>query len=258
MIELADNDSCNFSFKHYEEIIALAKKKYIFSFFRDVLKKNKGKQKRIFLRHDIDISLEKALDIANLDKKHDVGSSFFIRPDSIYYNIFNSAPRTFINEIIAMGHQIGIHFDDKSVLFDNASEEEMIREIKRQIDIMKSYFNVQPIVSFHRPSAFWFGKSLEYCGLINTYDNFFKETKYLSDSRGRWKEGCICKFLREQDSETDLQLLIHPVWWNKISVDSATVLSRVLNDNVLLFDLQMSQEIQVYSRKFTSGTVLIQ
>lgn len=50
-------------------------------------------------------------------------------------------------------------------------------------------------------------------GLINTYSHvFFKDIKYISDSRKRWREETIDEII-EKELFPQIQLLIHPIWW---------------------------------------------
>ncbi|MFH0778530.1 MAG: hypothetical protein V2A71_07865 [Candidatus Eisenbacteria bacterium] len=39
---------------------------------------------------------------------------------------------------------------------------------------------------------------------------FTKDFKYLSDSNGRWREGCLCEHLGKHKR---ICVLIHPFWW---------------------------------------------
>ena len=242
---------CDFSFGHYEQIVKLVQKRYSFSFFSDYAKKNNEKIAKVYLRHDVDLSLEKALELAKIEKKNGAVSTYFIRLDGLYYNIFHARYISIINKIVKLGHQIGLHFDELSVVSKEKNSKVFVSKIKQQISILRQYFPVNSVVSFHRPSPSLFGKDLLDEGLISTYsDYFFNKTKYLSDSRGLWKEGCVCKYLQNNNNKRDLQLLVHPVWWNRTSRDSGIILTRFLKEKLLQLDNEMGKEIQVYSKKF--------
>ena len=45
--------------------------------------------KRIILRHDIDFSVEYALEMARLEKSQDIEATYFFMTTSEFYNIFN-------------------------------------------------------------------------------------------------------------------------------------------------------------------------
>ena len=53
---------------------------------------------------------------------------------------------------------------------------------------------------------------------------FTQNSKYLSDSGARWREGCICRWLGQGDHFT---VLVHPVWWLNWREPSATVIERL-------------------------------
>lgn len=67
-------------------------------------------------------------------------------------------------------------------------------------------------VSMHRPSKVMLNSDMEIPGIINTYNTvFFRDFKYLSDSRRTWREpveDIIRKSLYKR-----LQILVHPFWY---------------------------------------------
>ena len=62
------NWHCDFSLRHYKEVLEYAKKRYSFLTFSE-FSKSKKKTNIILLRHDIDYSIDKALEIAKLESK---------------------------------------------------------------------------------------------------------------------------------------------------------------------------------------------
>ena len=80
--------------------------------------------------------------------------------------------------------------------------------------MFKSFFSLvpfEPVISYHRPTRDVFGLKFEF--FANTYENrFFKDIKYLSDSKKNWREGCPCQAILEGKYQ-QLQLLTHPIWW---------------------------------------------
>ncbi|WP_025641284.1 polysaccharide deacetylase family protein [Schnuerera ultunensis] len=103
---------CSFTNDHYEYICKLIKKSpYRSIFFND--RYSKG-EKILLLRHDIDQSPEKSLTLAEIEKKHGVKSTYFIWLTSPFYNIFENHYSKILYEIMSLGHQIGLHFDERS------------------------------------------------------------------------------------------------------------------------------------------------
>jgi len=240
------NKKCNFSFQHYGKILRLAKKQgYRFCFFSELPDK---RIKRFYMRHDVDLSLEKALRLAQIERQNKVVSTFFVRLNAPFFNIFDSTHYKLIKEILKLGHQIGIHLDVNSQKLTKKSIEE---EITRQFRVFEDYFNfsVEKIVSFHRPTRFVLNKNFKSDIFINVYNSqFFSKIKYLSDSRGKWKEGCVCKLLESSHSPLNLQVLTHPIWWGRKHRDSNKSLAGYLKEKVEYLDESLTQDSLVYQK----------
>jgi hypothetical protein len=67
-------------------------------------------------------------------------------------------------------------------------------------------------VSFHRPLPQYIRGPLYVAGLVNAYAEELMRW-YLSDSRGRWREGEVLPKLLASCDRPALQLLVHPIWW---------------------------------------------
>ena len=83
---------------------------------------NDFKEKTVILRHDIDFSLEKALDIAKLENQLGVFSTFFILLSTDFYNINSIKSLEILKNIIRLGGKIGLHFDEKKYLIDEKKD----------------------------------------------------------------------------------------------------------------------------------------
>ena len=95
----------DFTEKHYVTLIKLAKKKYLFEPFT-----TKTDEPHVLWRHDIDSSVHRALKLAKIEKKLGVKSTYFLRLHSEWYNLFEKEVYDKINDIIKLGHYIGLHF----------------------------------------------------------------------------------------------------------------------------------------------------
>ena len=85
----------DFTESHYNLLLKTAKKKYTFENFG-----TKSSDPHIILRHDVDISVHRALALAKLEKKHKICSTYFFRLRSEFYNIFEKPVLSKIHEII--------------------------------------------------------------------------------------------------------------------------------------------------------------
>ena len=163
-------------------------------------------QKRIILRHDVDFSLLAAYEIAKRENQLGVKSTFFLYLNSVFYSITYKSDIDVIRNIIALGHDIALHYDSNSTL-----------SLDVELKILKEIFPEcrNDIISFHRPSSYpdSFEKFISGLppGTRTTYDNVYvKNIKYISDSRCILDFGNLNMVLENNES---LQLLLHPIWW---------------------------------------------
>jgi len=199
--------ACSFSLDHYEHLIRSALEAgYVFMGFHEPAC---GDSMQLFLRHDVDVSLNMAVRMAEVEAKFGVRSTYFVLPNSPIYNVLENESIDMILQIAAMGHWIGLHMDlPKAYVTKSVTTEQVTYSM---FDFFRQFLPLAPVVSFHRPSGRVFGMKL--FSLVNTYeDRFFRDIKYISDSRGQWREGCPCNVLSSGEY-TSVQLLIHPVWW---------------------------------------------
>ncbi|VTX99065.1 Uncharacterised protein [Campylobacter concisus] len=89
----------NFDIDGYKNLIKISKEKYNFVKFNDVCTNS-----IILLRHDIDVSPKLALEMAKLEHKLGVNSTFFFMVRSPFYNLFSRANDNIVRQIIDMGH----------------------------------------------------------------------------------------------------------------------------------------------------------
>lgn len=163
------------------------------------------------LRHDVDVNLAAALEIAKVESTLGIRSTFFLMLRSPLYNLMGRANSRIVQEIIQLEHRIGLHYDDGFCLDKRHSIEEWIC---LESGILEKMFGVQiKVVSFHQPSRAILSGEMKLNNHVNTYnkkelDGFF----YVSDSNKIWKvESPYDIFQKELYSK--VHLLIHPLWW---------------------------------------------
>ena len=87
---------CDFSFNHYREILTLVKEKGYQSTFYD--EQVEGRQ--IIIRHDIDLDLDAALEMAKIEAELDMKAVYFIWITSPFYNIFENRYKNIIMKLL--------------------------------------------------------------------------------------------------------------------------------------------------------------
>ena len=54
---------------------------------------------------------------------------------------------------------------------------------------------------------------------------FIKDIKFISDSKYRWREGCMCNHIKK---ETKLCILTHPIWWSATTTSLVSIMEELL------------------------------
>ena len=119
-----------------------------------------------------------------------------------------------IKKIIAFGHEIALHYTPDYASFFG---EEHVELFKRQKKYLENAVNREILgISTHEPGNSKFqveDSDLKKFGLkYQAYSTIFtKDMKYISESSGRWREGCMCNFIKKNAPK--LSILTHPIWW---------------------------------------------
>lgn len=202
----------DFTTTQYAELLRLAKSNYKFIGYQELA----AGERFVFWRHDCDYSLNRSLRLAQFEHKQSVKSTYFLNPHCEFYNLLEKGQAQLVEQILALGHDIGLHFD--AAYYDIKSEEQLDELVACEAGWLKNWFGVEPAAfSFHNPTEFLLSCERDtYGGLINCYSRTFKTTiPYCSDSNGYWR------FRRLRDvlgsaQDPCLQVLTHPGWWQEM------------------------------------------
>jgi hypothetical protein len=211
------------TYPNYRQLITELKKEYTFTCFSKIKYSNEPIQKKVLLRHDIDLSLEKALEMAEIENELGVSSVYFLFLRSPFYNIFSGKEEKIIRRIIELQHYIGLHFDFAK--YENLTISQMSYQIKREIDFLQDFYQVKlDSVSFHRPLSLDFFTRLELSNYPHSYEPVFVNNfKYLSDSRAMWRFGHPLES-EEYSRKENMHILVHPIWWNEENIKDTVCL----------------------------------
>jgi hypothetical protein len=178
--------TCPFDLDHYAEILDAAKQGgYRFAFFD-----HEPQAGDLFVRHDVDLSLEAALEMAELEAGRDARATYFLMTESVFYNLASYVGRAALERLRALGHRVGLH-----AVYPNAERDGRF----------------EPALAWHNPDPDYVHEPLE--GAVNVMQSpWFDPDHYRSDSNQHWRQGCPHEPLVRGDFEW-LQLLIHPEIW---------------------------------------------
>lgn len=142
------------------------------------------------LRHDVDLSVEKALTTARIEAERGISATYCVLITSALYNPLDCEYRDMIRAIEALGHEVALHFStheywdrenapDKETLTDRVFEEQRI---------LDTILSEDPgTVSFHVPPSWVLDREFE--AFRNTYSPaYFSNLNYVADSEQRWRE----------------------------------------------------------------------
>jgi hypothetical protein len=178
--------SCDFSLDHYGDLIRAAQAGgYRFAFFD-----GEPAEGDLLLRHDVDLSLEAALELAELEAALGAQATYFLMTESVFYNLDSAVGRAAVAKLRDLGHRVGLH-----AVYPRA-------ELDDRFD---------PVLAWHNPDPEYMRAPVD--GAVNVMqDGFFDPATYRSDSNQHWRSGCPHEALAAGELPW-LQLLTHPEIW---------------------------------------------
>ncbi len=178
--------SCEFSLAHYRELIEAAKAGgYRFGTFE-----REPRAGNLLLRHDVDLSLEAALELASLEAELDARATYFLLTESVFYNLGSPVGRGALAELRRLGHAVGLH-----AVYPRA-------KLDPRFD---------PVIAWHNPDPEYMQAPI--AGAVNVMqEGYFDPATYRSDSNQHWRSGCPHDELAA-GALPWLQLLTHPEIW---------------------------------------------
>ncbi len=168
-------------------------------------------QPGVILRHDVDLDVEPARRLAEIENMSGLRSTFFFMISSDFYNPISSSNRGHLRRMAEGGFEIGLHFDP--MVYGDIDNESLAVAARTEARLLEDAVGV-PVcsISLHNPSLL--GKYPLFSGWNNAYDPaIFASDIYLSDSRMLFRHDPR-RFL-ERASERTCQLLLHPLHYSE-------------------------------------------
>ena len=234
-----------FSLSAYREMIQAGRGSgYVYLTFAEIANGAVEDGRQCLLRHDVDVSIAFALELARVEAAIGVRSTFFMMPRSPAYNLLSRHSLLAVREMVEMGHDIGLHFDAAHPLVTADGLPEQVRDDAALVGRLAG----RPVsaFSFHQPSPEILKQCVMISGLINTYNpKQLEGWHYLSDSNRIWKAENGREFFRDA-KHPKLQLLVHPMWWVSDAPTTEQVWDEAIRSNFEIMQQQFLSTERAY------------
>lgn len=220
--------SADWSYGYLRRLLVRVKQEYSLEPLAQVPAVLEAGRRAAFIRHDIDVSLERARALAEAEASWGVFATYHVMLSCPFYDVSDAASRAALAAIRACGHEVGLHYHpahDEATRPPHPVDEEIAAACARLEDAIGTTVES---VSFHLPPAGLIGGPLRVAGRVNAYAAPLLKW-YLSDSRGRWREGEPLLTLDTPRAEV-FQILVHPLWWGETSEMPVVRLAGLMKD----------------------------
>jgi hypothetical protein len=178
--------SCDFSLEHYRELLRAARE----GGYRWAGFDRAPEAGDVILRHDVDLSLEAAVALAELEAEEEAWSTWFLMTRSVFYNLDSAEGERTIERLRALGHRVAHH------------------AVYPHLDLDERFDRV---VAWHNPDPEYVNEPID--GVVNVMQPpWFDREHYRSDSNRHWRSGCPHDALARGELEW-VQMLTHPEIW---------------------------------------------
>jgi hypothetical protein len=216
----------DFSFGYLRELLARASDRFEVRPVSTALD-SRGERPVLVLRHDIDVSLERALPMARLEAELGLRASYLFLLDSPLYDLRSSGGRELVQEIAACGHDIGLHFDPHAAPDKTVGRAALEAELAKARDRLEEETGlIIRSLSFHRPPPAFLRGPLVLSNMVNAYAAPLMR-RYLSDSAGRFRAGDPFESVLKARGPL-VQVLLHPIWWGQSHAGPVARLSELV------------------------------
>jgi hypothetical protein len=179
---LKDRD---FTVRKYSELLdAFKEAGYDFQTVENYVRKPNNRV--VILRHDVDSWPKNALQMAELENKSSIKSTYYFRKSWLSFK------ENIVQRIVGYGHEIGYHYEDLSSAKGNYKK--AIKRFRENLSFLRKYYPVTTIAMHGRPLSKWDSKDIwnkydyhSYSLITEPYLDFnFNEIFYLTDTGNRW------------------------------------------------------------------------
>jgi hypothetical protein len=180
------------------------------------------------LRHDVDYSPQAALELAEQESARGIHATYFLLPNSLYYNLLDPAHAEVPKRLADLGHEVGLHYDAR--LFRSFTPDRWEHLMRVQIAVLEMLSGAAVTsVAMHQPALHGDDPLRGAVGVLNAYDDrFVREMPYYSDSCRAWRD--------EAWSTLAVHRALHPINWSVRDRNRSEIFHAVHRDLAALIE----------------------
>jgi hypothetical protein len=204
---------------------ALKKSEYRFARYGE-----NGATPHVLWRHDVDVSMHRAVRLAEIEAEEGALATYFVNPRAAFYNLFEPEIEVLLRRIRSLGHEVGLHFDAGAYSTKAWTSTTLEAALQREQSLVQDLLQTAiKVVSWHNPglSNLLDFDADEIAGLFNVYGGWLRrDYAYCSDSNGYWRFKPMIDVIREGHER--LHLLTHPEWWTPEATPPSERINRAI------------------------------
>lgn len=180
----------------------------------------------LLLRHDLDHALAPAEAVAELEWEEQAPATYFVQTGCEFYNLLSREGRRLIRRLVALGHEIGLHYEAERYVGRQAAQ-----RLASDVHLLQD-LSGQPIVSAAQHIPVAGARAKLGPPIVNeAYEPRFitAPMSYISDSLMRWRQATPAELIA---SRTSFQFLTHPECWTIEGGAMDEVMHRLLAEEI--------------------------
>ena len=202
----------------------------------------------VILRHDVDVSLEAAVEIGEIERDMGVQATYFVMISNSFYNIHSYEGRRSLARLCDLGHHVGLHFDTTHYANGDGGGD-FAGAIEHEFRVLAAVIG-EPIgiISFHNPVPELVNRERSEGFPAHTYEpRFFRDLTYVADSGGEWRFGGPFERPGFREGRA-IHLLTHPIWWmhDEPDPDTVSTLKRYITAHMAQLDESLAHGFKAY------------
>lgn len=229
---MPEPSGCDISADHYRDILRTA----LYAGFRVTSLAGFHENRSLpalIIRHDVDVSLATATQMARLELELGARTSYFIRVHAAGYNPFSRESYESLLWLRDAGFDLGLHHEVGvfPLMTADGNRPSAREHVRRELAVLAAILDC-PVrsVAMHLPRHGTLPLTqtdLEASGVLYEAgaDLFNEGARFVSDSNRTLKPACPCTLFGETEQ---IYLTVHPIWWMDPTVEPESLRQSLL------------------------------